>query len=347
MRIDHKLLAVVILIFSPLCLAQQQPEEKLDELETVVIVGGYATPKMWKVSRGDHVMWVLGNEAAPVGVKWRSEPMEARIAESQLVLHSGWASANPDIGVFKAIGLLTLLPSAFKAAKNPDGKTLKDVLPPEVYARWRVLKTTYVGRDNDIERWRPSIALGMLEEKIGEKTAAAKPRHSSPPPRGPALRTLVDKAAKMHKVKVHTMPNVERKVKVGSVREMLKSVRDVDLVDVKCVSQYLEYLEHMIEPGQGSAQPRPGNCNEGEALISKMRSGEIPDPAGIVKVIDELELQTRLGREQLDAEWMAAAQAALAKNRSTFAVLPMFRVKSPTGYLAKLRELGYTVEDPQ
>jgi hypothetical protein len=37
--------------------------EGLDELETMVIVGGFAAPKTWKVSKGDHVMWVPGGEA--------------------------------------------------------------------------------------------------------------------------------------------------------------------------------------------------------------------------------------------------------------------------------------------
>lgn len=373
MRIDWTFLAACLLLVGPASLAGEpepaldeldaelvgdaQPEGELIELETVVIVGGFATPKLWKVSKDDHVMWVLGSMSVPAGVKWRSEQLDARVAESQLVLYPGWSTANPDIGVFKAIGLLTLLPSAFKAAKNPDGKTLKDVLPPETYARWRVLKTQYAERDNDLEKWRPSIALAMLEDKIGERLAPKQPRQSRPPPprsMGPALRPLVDKAAKQHKVKVRTMPNVERKVKIGSVREMLKSVRDLDVVDVKCVAQYLDYLERKIEytkqkasgTAQGDAPPRGASCNEADLLIAKLRNGDIRDSGGILKLIDELALQLKLAREQLDAEWMTAAQAALAKNRSTFAMLSMNNVKSPTGYLAKLKELGYTVEEP-
>ena len=169
------------------------------------------------------------------------------------------------------------------------------------------------------------------------------------------MRQLVDKAAKQHKVKVRTMPTVERRVKVGSVREMLKSVRDVNLVDDKCVMQSLEYLERKIEylkqqasgTAPRDAPPRGAVCNEPEMLIKKLRSGEIKDNGGILKVIDGLALQSKLGREQLDGEWMAAAQAAMTKNQSTFAVLPMSNVKSPTGYLSKLKELGYKVEEPE
>ncbi len=93
--------------------------------------------------------------------------------------------------------------------------------------------------------------------------------------------------------------------------------------------------------------PPPQSCSEREILLRKLRSGEIPDPAGIIKLVDELDLQSNLAREQLDAEWVAYAQGALAKNKSTFSVLSMNNVKSATGYIAKLKELGYTVEEPE
>ncbi len=69
-------------------LATKAPAEQLDELPPIVVYGGYATPQMWKVSKGDHVMWVLNiGEPAPADVRWRSKQLEARVAESQLVLY--------------------------------------------------------------------------------------------------------------------------------------------------------------------------------------------------------------------------------------------------------------------
>jgi hypothetical protein len=333
-------------------LAEEDAAEKLDELEAVVIVGGYVTPKMWKVSKGDHVMWVLGDASAPAGAKWRFEQAEALLAESQLLMYPGRLDA--DIGFFKVIGLVTLVPSAFKAAKNPDNKTLKDVLPPEMYERWRVLKNAYAPRDNDLERWRPSIAMGMLEGKIREQIGGAQPRSSTPPP-GPALRPLVDKAAKKHKVKVRTMRDVERKIEVKNARGMLKTAGGLDLVDLKCIPQKLEYLERMIDylerqasgTAPEKAPARVSDCSEADLLIRMLRSGEIPDKAGILKTMENMELQEKLGRQQLEAEWLAAAETALARNKSTFAMLPMYQLRSATGHLAKLRELGYTVEEPQ
>lgn len=330
-------------------------EEQLEELETVVIVGGLATPRMWKVSKDDHVMWVLGQQAAPAGAQWRLDQVEARVAESQLVLYPGVSKLDVDVGFFR---IISLVPAAFKAAKNPGNKTLKDLLAPEVYARWRVIKTAYVGRDNDIEEWRPGIAIFMLEEKVGKKLGPmqpAQPMPAQPPPARPQVfRPLIEKVAKKHKVKIRTLPEVERELKIKNVREMLKSVRESSAMEVQCFTQMLGYLERRIEYSQQKASgslpadaqpPKRDSCDD--FLIKGMRSGEIPDPAGIIKTLDNIVLQDKLAREQRDAEWIAAAQAAIAKNRSTFSMLGMQQITSPTGYIARLKELGYTVEDPQ
>lgn len=339
--------------------AEQQPEE---ELETIVVYGGLATPQMWKVSKGDHVMWVLGDATAPAGAQWRFDQVEARVAESQLLMYPG--RVDVDVGFFRVVGLLTQVPLAFKAVtKNPDNKTLKDVLPPEVYERWRVLKTAYAPDDKDLEKSRPSFAMKRLEVmidvnlaqqpgvKLAEQNVSAQPR---PLPPGPALRPLVDKAAKKHKLRIRTSPEVELKVEIRNARGILKFIGASSPVDVKCVTQKLEYLERKIEymkqraagAIQQKAPDRGPDCSEGQLLLQKLQSGEIPDTAGIQKTMDEMGRRVELSNERLDAEWVAAAEAALKKNKSTFAMLPTNQLKSPTGRLAKLRELGYHVEEP-
>ena len=47
---------------------------------------------------------------------------------------------------------------------------------------------------------------------------------------------------------------------------------------------------------------------------------------------------------EAERNWLEAAEAALAKNDSTFAVLPMNLMTNQWVYLAKLKKKGYVVE---
>jgi hypothetical protein len=50
--------------------------------------------------------------------------------------------------------------------------------------------------------------------------------------------------------------------------------------------------------------------------------------------------------QQVEAEWLAAAETALRDNPSTFALLPISELLKPDGYLTKLQAKGYVVEAP-
>jgi hypothetical protein len=80
---------------------------------------------------------------------WRSKEVEATIAQSQELLAP--VELDMDVGFFAGIAML---PSLIGMRNNPGG-TLKDVVPPELYARWLVQKEKYIGHDNSIEKWRP------------------------------------------------------------------------------------------------------------------------------------------------------------------------------------------------
>jgi hypothetical protein len=332
-------------LFVGLPLMAQERGKKLDELEPVVIVGGYATPQMWKVSKDGHVMWVLNiGEPAPAGARWRSEELEARVAESQLVLYpnsTSWtypANFGPPI----------------RRDERYSGKaTLKDELPPETYARWRLLKTAYFGADDSIEKWRPSVAMEKLEEKVMK---AMRP----PPPTGPALRPLVDKMVKKYKVKVRTMPTVHRPPveSTKAEQEMVRMNSVQDLGDMKCFTQHLDYLERLIahrnQQVHATSEDNAAWIDARGCYFRRLKSGDFPDPAAARSAYEKLMLRPKLAWLQMDAEWMAAAKAALEKNKSTFAVLYKRRVTASrcgweecaSNYVAKFRELGYEVEEP-
>jgi hypothetical protein len=46
------------------------------------------------------------------------------------------------------------------------------------------------------------------------------------------------------------------------------------------------------------------------------------------------------------AAWLAAVEAAVARNRSTVTVLSINQILEPDGFVAQLRARGYVIEDP-
>src|SRR5262245_24798149 len=149
----------------------QSPSEggSSEPLEEVVVTGEFPGPGMWKVTRADrapgHTLWIVGDPPPlPKRMKWKSRDVESVALRSQEILLDASVRMDPDekIGVFRG---LSLLPSAMKARKNPGETTLKEQLPPDLYARWLVQKKRYLGSDSGIEKWRPLFAADKLRRE--------------------------------------------------------------------------------------------------------------------------------------------------------------------------------------
>jgi hypothetical protein len=338
--------AGVCLLFCHALAAQTQTEE----LETVLVSGDVPGPGLWKVSQGDHVLWILGSYLPlPKDMKWRATEVERRVAESQEVIYPGGANIMPDIGIFRA---LTLLPALLKAGKNPDGGTLKDVLPPETYSRWRVMKQKYIGGDDDVERWRPAVAGDILFGEAMKKSGL-----------GYNIRVsqVVNQTAKKNHIPIRVDPQLTRKIKVENPRGMLKSAQKMNLPDVECFTHALERVEPELErlklranawargdiPALREASRdalSPENCIV--QLQNALMSGELETPAQAKQMIDEMLRQEKETRRDVDAHWLFTVRAAITRNRSTFAVVPTMELLREDGLLSKLRDLGYEVESP-
>jgi hypothetical protein len=301
------------------------------DMEVMVVSGVQPGPGMWRVSKGDHVLWVMGTlSPVPKKMTWLSRDVEATIAASQQVLKSPGASVDSDLGIFRSA---LLVPSLLKARKNPDGATLKDVLPPDLYARWQVLKRKYIGRDAGIEKWRPIFAANELYEAAIKKSGLATSGIVSP---------VVDKAAKRHDVKI-VSPIV--RLKVDDPKKAIKEFSGTALGDVECFRKTLDRLETDLTGmtlranawaiGDIEALRALPYDDQNRACIRAMLEAGVAQKRGL----DTLP-------QKVEAEWLAAAEAALRNNASTFALLPISELLKPDGYLAKLQAKGYEVEAP-
>ena len=116
---------------------------------------------MWRISNGNHVVWLLGTVSPlPKQLEWQSTEVARIMERTNAVLAPPGAEADISAGdVFK----MTLLArSAIKATKLPGRKTLEDVLSAETYAQWKFMTEKYAFNSSKSERMRPVFAAQEL-----------------------------------------------------------------------------------------------------------------------------------------------------------------------------------------
>jgi TraB/PrgY/gumN family len=336
-----RLFALALLLVFAAASAQQPPagssppvategvESAPDTIEEVTVSGEQPGPGLWKISKDGHVMWVLGAmQPLPKKMSWRSQSVEDVIAGSQELLVA--PKVDPNIGFFKGI---TLLPSMLGARNNPDGAKLQEVLPPDLYARWLVLKARYIGRDDGVEKWRPIFAAGELYEKAIAKSELTTKSDVLP---------VVKKMAKQRKVRL-VEPTLE--IEIDKPGQAIKQFKKSSLQDIACFTTTLDRLETDLD----AMRARATAWAIGD--IDALRKLPYPDQFGACgsailnsPIVQDRGLQDILKR--VESLWLEQAQAAMARNQVTFAVLPMSQLLRPDGYIAKLQARGYEVETP-
>lgn len=302
-----------------LLLSNAVAEEPMQE---VLVLGEVPGPGLWRVSSGNHVLWILGEIAPQPGkVRWRSKQFERRLRDSREVLLDFAGVMWPDKAQEKAESRIRNLPA---------GQTLRDVVSPQLYARADAARKLY-HTPEPIDEMRPfyagrRILLSALRELGMEKRFSATFRV-----RELALRSRV-------KITILETPGQTHE-------EHLKNVTEGSTVPC------LEMMVKLVEDG-GSGLRR---------LANAWSVGDIPALRRLVPVYalqpthQESECTVALyGGEQRANEfvarrteaWLAEAERALRENRSTMAVVSMAELFAPDGYVALLRARGYEVVEP-
>jgi hypothetical protein len=300
-------------------------------LSPVTVTGEQPGPGLWKVSKGDHVMWVLGTVTPlPKNMQWRSAEVEQTIAHSQELLEAPSAEVKVDAGFF---GKLVLLPSVYSARKNPDGASLQQILPPAIYARWQTVKPPYFGNDRGIEYWRPILVALKLYQKALDKAGLTNRND---------INKLVFKLAARHDIK--RIP-VKYQLVVEHPREALDTIKQTQLHDISCFNQTLDTVQN--DMSMLTERANAWSTGDIQGLRNLAVNGR--HQSCLIAVINA-DFAEQIGLhdlpQRMEQAWLDAAEAALIRNTQTFAVLPMEEVLSPDGWLARLKALGYTVQAP-
>jgi len=350
---------IVVLAFLLLPgMAWAQSTSSLDTLEKVVVTGEQPGPGLWRVSKGDHVLWIMGTYVLlPKEMTWRSAEVESIIATSQALLMPGGVELDFDAGFFKRIGLV---PSIGKARNLPDETTLQSILPSDVYTKWQVLQQKYMPHDT-AESVRPPFAAAALLNNARS--------HSGLRISGDAdvLYTL-KKLAKQHKLKITTTPVQKVEIKVAGAKDVEEEFSRDPLAGVECFTTFVNRLERHLDGLRALANAwavgdlgvlRQGveifislrdrgptvGCVD-KLMISGLITGGFEQGSETEAAVQQFERAWALAVQEEARQWLEATESALSKDASTFAVMQIGSLLDPNGYLQKLRERGYSVEQP-
>lgn len=300
-------------------------------LETVSVTGVLPGPGLWKVSRNGHVLWVLGViPSLPAHMHWRSAEVEQVIAGSQEVIQSPKVKVKLDTNFF---GKLFLLPSALSARKNPDGKTLQQVLPAPMYAQWLTLKRQYLGNDDGVERWRPIFAALKLYREALKKNDL---RSSG------EVEDAVAGLAKQHGIEPVSS---DYTLLVREPRQAIKAFEAAGPDGVACFGRTLDSVEHDLPAMRARANAwATGDIDTLRQLPdSRFRQvcTEAITGAGFARELGISDLPAKV-----QAHWLNLARGAIETFPQSFAVLPMHELLDADGALAILKSQGYAVQSP-
>lgn len=300
-------------------------------LEAVTVSGVQPGPGLWKATRGDHTLLILGTlSPIPGNVTWKSTQIDDALAHSGALILPPKVEIKPNVGFF---GRLALLPSLIGVRNAPDGATLKDTVPADVYEKWLTVKARYIGDDRKVERYRPIFAVIELYKQAIKKTGLRKS--------GDITRTVTDLATS-HNVK--QVP-VQYTLLVDDPRAVVKEFKRSTLDDVSCFTQSVENIDAQLadmanranawSTGDIGGLRDDRRAKQLQACLDAVTEGGVAQRAGIADV--PREVRTR---------WLATVDETLGTTPQAVAIVPIDDLLGDDSYLSALKARGYTIESP-
>ncbi len=322
-------IALCLLLSAPAWAQTEAAPAVVDTPGTVLVVGQRPGPGMWKISKGDHVLWVFATYSPlPVKMQWRSQQVEAIISQSTLYLSPPTLGAS--VGVW---GGLKMLPHMVGMRKNPGGAMLRDVVAPEVYARWRVLKAKY-GVSDAAESERPVFAAQTLHRAGMQHAGLATSDEVSK-----SIQALLTK----NQVKVmHSHVQLD----VPNPGKTLQEFKQGSMDDAACFKATIERLETDIDV----MRQRANAWSKGDLDEIRKLSFADREAACQSAMASSPALRDGMGLEGAEKRvrklWLEAAEHALATHTTSFAMLKLGNILRSDYVMTDLQARGYTVQAP-
>ena len=293
-----------------------EPPQVMDEL---LVTGEHTGPGMWHVHRGAASLWILGSMSPlPKGITWRSKQLEQLLdGANQVVVQKPF-----EIGIARVLWLLITERSLLMVG---GGKRLKDVMPPNLHARFSVQRAKYTGDDDKWERYRPIIAAAFLQQAAFHQVGL-----STRLDLGAAVRTL----AKKHDVRIDEL-------KIAGVHDVLDALKTMPpATENACVDASLATVEKDL--------PRLVDRAQAWATGNIERIDSLHEPTEVDACRAALDQGT--GASELIAQvrrtWLDSMEKYLRSGGVTIAVVNMDLLLEKGGLLDELRAKGYDIDAP-
>jgi uncharacterized protein YbaP (TraB family) len=306
----------------------QEPVAAEPHLEEILVVGEQPGPAMWRVTRGDHTLWILATlEPLPKDMVWHSKSVDERIAASQLVLSPPELSAH--VGFFRS---MTLVPSLLHARHAPNGQTLEQSIPHDLYMRWLALRVKYLGNGDD-EKLRPLLAAADLYRRAVNQVGLTHDSH---------VWQRIEATARAKHVPVQA---VSLEVPIDNPKQYVRDLSAIPSAgEIDCLRSTVGLVETQLPVMRTRANL--WSTGDVERLSALLRPEAVETCASAVLVVPSFQEEYAKVNAQLHSTWLAAAEKAIAANVSTVAVLSMAEMVKPDGWLATFRARGYEITEP-
>lgn len=294
------------------------------QLDEVTVVGERPGPQLWKITKGEHVLWLLGTlDHVPKKMTWRSHQVESALGQSQQLL-TGGPAVDAHFGPIMALRLYVQWRGM---QKDPDRTQLKDWLPPPLYARFEVLKARFDPGDGRIEALRPPFAALRLYQRTLDRVGLTRTNEVE--------RAVIAMAERRH------IPIEHARLKVDDPLDTLKQVRALSpALEVDCLATTITRIETDLP----NMRERALAWASGD--VDRLRALPYPDQREACISALSASPRIKLLVEHAASAWNAAVESALDRYRVSFAVRPIYDLLAPAGPLARFRAEGYRIEGP-
>jgi uncharacterized protein YbaP (TraB family) len=310
---------LVLTLASPRTLHARPAEDQTAQLDELTVTGERAGPGLWHVHRGTAQLWIFGTVSPlPKDMTWRSKQLESIFDSADQLL-----VAKPvEVGIARAMWLMVTQRSLLMAG---HGKKLKDLLPPDLYARFARQRARFTDDPEKWERYRPLVASAFLEEEAFHRIG---------------LSTRLDLAEEVRSIARKHHVRIEE-FKIAGLRDILDALKSLPpATEQTCVAASLATLE----TGLPRLIDRAGAWATGN--VERIQS--LPEPKEVAACRAAITMEAASGDlySLLRRTWIDNMKQHLQQGGVTVAVVSMDMLLEPGGFLDALRAAGYEVEQP-